>query len=117
MDTSLSNLMCAIDEFAAEREWDQFHTPKNLAGSILIEAGELLEVIQWDAPSFETLRGNEQLQARIQEELADVLNYALRFCSLLGCSPLEIVEAKLMKNQQKYPVEKAKGNATKYTDF
>ncbi|WP_369832976.1 nucleotide pyrophosphohydrolase [Brachybacterium sp. YJGR34] len=89
----------------AERDWQQFHTPENLAKSISIEAGELLECYQWNS------------QADVDEvagELADVLTYALLLADRLGLDPEQIVRAKLERTGQKYPVEKARGRSTKY---
>ena len=117
MPSSLNDLMKAIDEFADQRDWNQFHTPKNLAGSICIEGSELMELFQWDSPTKEALAADEEKLAKVREELADVLNYALRFCSILGLDPLQIIEEKLLINGEKYPVEKAKGSAKKYTEF
>ena len=117
MTINLEGLMNAIDQFAKERDWNQFHTPKNLAGSICIEGSELMELFQWDSPTTEDLAADETKLAKVKEELADVLNYTLRFCSILGLDPLQIVEDKLRINGEKYPVEKAKGSAKKYTEF
>ena len=115
--STLEDLIQAIDAFAAERDWDQFHTPKNLAGSILIESGELLEVIQWDSPSFDELVLDQRRSEKVKEELADILNYILRFCSLAGFNPISIVSHKLKINGQKYPVEKSKGSSKKYDEL
>lgn len=94
--------------FVAEREWTQFHTPGNLAKSIVIEAGELLECFQWsdDAPG-----------ARVVDELADVLTYCLLLAARLGVDPDQIVLDKLAVTREKYPVEKARGRSTKYDDL
>ncbi|NQX33290.1 nucleotide pyrophosphohydrolase [Herbiconiux sp. VKM Ac-2851] len=91
--------------FAAERDWPQFHTPENLAKSISIEAAELLELFQW-SPDAD--------QHRVQDELADVLTYAYLLAAKLGKNPDDIVRTKLEKTREKYPVEKSRGNATKY---
>lgn len=95
----------ALSDFVAERDWDQFHTPENLAKSISIEAAELLEQFQWNSdPDFEQLR----------DELADVLTYCLLLAKKYGLDPEELVLTKLEKTKAKYPVEKAKGSSTKY---
>lgn len=94
-----------IREFNEERDWDQFHSPANIAKSILIEAGELLECFQW---------GDDYDRNAVEEELADVVNYALVMADRLGVDLEEIVLRKLEKNRQKYPVEKARGRNTKY---
>lgn len=99
---SLRNTLRA---FTAEREWQQFHTPENLAKSISIEAAELLECFQWSADAdIHDVAG----------ELADVLTYALLLADRLELDPEQIVRAKLERTAQKYPVEKARGRSTKY---
>ena len=94
-----------IRNFNEERDWDQFHSPENLAKSISIEAGELLECFQWN---------NEYDLGEVKEELADVINYCLLMADKLGVDPKQIVLEKMEKIAKKYPVEKAKGKSTKY---
>ena len=94
----------ALREFVAEREWQQFHTPENLAKSISIEAGELLECFQW---------GDADLRSA-KDELADVLTYCLLLAERLGVDPDTIVLEKLAKTREKYPVEKSRGRSEKY---
>ena len=98
-------LMDEIEAFTVERDWDQFHSPANLAKSIAIEASELLECYQWD--------DNADPDA-VEEELADVLNYCLQLANKLNLDPIEIVRKKMKKNALKYPVEKSKGRSDKY---
>ena len=95
-----------IRRFTTDRDWDQFHSPANLAKSISIEANELLECFQWD-------ENNYDIEA-VKEELADVLVYCRNMLDKLGLDEDEIVNAKMDKNEAKYPVEKAKGKADKY---
>ena len=95
-----------IRKFTIDRDWDQFHSPANLAKSISIEANELLECFQWD-------ENNYDIEA-VKEELADVLVYCRNMLDKLGLDEDEIVNAKMDKNEAKYPVEKAKGRADKY---
>ena len=102
----LEMLMHRIDRFNKERDWDQFHSPANLAKSISIESGELLECFQWE-------EDNIDIDA-VKDELADVMNYCLQMCSVLGVDPIVILNSKMDKSEQKYPVEKAKGVSTKY---
>lgn len=104
---SLEKLKIEIDTFAEERDWGKFHSPANLAKSISIEANELLECFQWNDENFSV--------DDVKEELADVLNYAIRMASVMDLDIQEIVLDKMQKNAQKYPVHKAKGKANKYT--
>jgi len=98
----------ALRAFVAEREWDQFHSPENLAKSISIEAAELLELYQW---------GDEPDQTRVEEELADVVTYCIHLANRIGVDLDEIVMSKLTKTAEKYPVHLAKGRMTKYTEL
>lgn len=95
----MKELMKEIDEFNKERDWDQFHSPENLAKSISIEAGELLECFQWN---------NNYEKNEVCEELADVFTYCFMMADKLGADPKEIILKKLNKTRKKYPVEKAK---------
>ena len=95
-----------IRRFSDDRDWDQFHTPENLAKSIVIEAAELLECFQWSDSEYD-------LQ-HVKEELADVIVYSQNMIDKLGLDVDEIVNMKMEQNEKKYPVEKAKGNAAKY---
>lgn len=95
-----------IDKFNKDRDWDQFHTPVNLAKSISIEANELLECFQWNDTDYN--------RSDVLEELADVTNYCIQMAQVLGVDLLEIVNTKMDKTEQKYPVDKAKGVSTKY---
>ena len=99
--------------FREERDWHQFHNPKDLAMSISIEAAELLEAFQWSG-SDTTSVGRED---RIREELADVLIYCLYLADATGLDPIEIMEQKLAVNRAKYPVDASRGNARKYTQL
>lgn len=94
-----------IAQFTADRDWDQFHSPENLAKSIAIEAGELLECFQWSSCADK----NE-----LKEELADVMNYCIQLAQKEGLDICEILNEKIDKNETKYPVEKSKGVSTKY---
>lgn len=95
-----------IRKFSDDRDWDQFHSPANLAKSIVIEAAELLECFQWSDEGF-----NMQ---HVKEELADVLVYSQNLLDKLGLDADEIVNMKMFQNEAKYPVEKSKGSAAKY---
>lgn len=98
-------LLETLRAFMAEREWQQFHSPENLAKSINIEAGELLECYQWDSDAD---------RDEVADELADVLTYALLLADRLELDPERIIRTKLKRTAQKYPVDKAKGRSTKY---
>ena len=98
-----------IRKFTEDRDWDQFHSPANLAKSIVIEAAELLERFQWNETEYD-------LQ-HIKEELADVLVYSQNLLDKLELDADEIVNMKMEQNEAKYPVDKAKGNAVKYTEL
>jgi NTP pyrophosphatase (non-canonical NTP hydrolase) len=101
----MEKLMKEIKQFNEERDWDQFHSPENLAKSISIEAGELLECFQWN---------NSYDKDEVCEELADVFTYCIQMAMKLDVDPEEIILKKLDKTRKKYPVDKAKGVSTKY---
>jgi len=98
-----------IRKFTDDRDWDQFHTPVNLAKSISIEANELLECFQWSDTDYDL--------EHVKEELADVIVYSQNMLDKLGLDVDEIVMSKMAKNEAKYPVEKAKGSAAKYDEL
>lgn len=101
----MKKLMEEIEQFNKERDWDQFHSPENLAKSIAIESGELLECFQWN---------NNYNKDDVCEELADVFTYCIMMADKLNVDPEEIILKKLDKTRKKYPVDKAKGVSTKY---
>ena len=101
----MEKLMKEIKQFNEERDWDKFHSPENLAKSIAIESGELLECFQWN---------NNYDKEEVCEELADVFTYCIMMADKLGVDPGEIILKKLDKTKKKYPVDKAKGVSTKY---
>lgn len=101
----MKELMEEIKEFNEERDWNQFHSPENLAKSIAIESGELLECFQWN---------NNYDKEEVCEELADVFTYCIMMADKLEVNPEEIIRKKLDKTRKKYPVDKAKGVSTKY---
>ena len=112
---SIKELLIDVAEFRDARNWKQFHNPKDLAISISLEAAELLEVFQWTGADTEA--DTEKKLAKIKEELADVLIYALLLGDNLDLDISEIIADKLDKNNQKYPAEKAYGKADKYTAY
>ncbi|MDY5807712.1 MAG: nucleotide pyrophosphohydrolase [Lachnospira sp.] len=98
-----------IRKFSEDRDWDQFHSPENLAKSIVIEAAELLECFQWSDEEYDI--------QHIKEELADVLVYSQNLLDKLGLDADEIINMKMAQNEAKYPVEKAKGSSAKYNQL
>ena len=98
-----------VRKFTEDRDWDQFHSPANLAKSISIEANELLECFPWSDTEYDL--------EHVKEELADVIVFCQNMLDKLGLDVDEIVNEKMNKNEKKYPVEKAKGTAAKYTEF
>jgi NTP pyrophosphatase (non-canonical NTP hydrolase) len=105
-----------LRRFASERDWDQYHSPKNLAAALCVEAAELLEHFQWRTDEESKSLPVENL-AKVKEELADVLLYLIRLADKLNVDLLEAAISKLAMNAQKYPVDKARGNSRKYTDL
>lgn len=105
METALKR----VRAFVRERNWEQFHTPDNLAKSISIEAGELLECFQWEPDRYE--------YRAVCEELADVMIYCMQLADRLQVDMEDIILDKMEKNEKKYPVEKARGNAAKYDTY
>ena len=103
---SLEILKQEIEQFNNDRDWDQFHSPANLAKSISIEANELLECFQWDDDHYDI--------EEVKEELADVMNYCIQMSNKLNLDIKEIIESKLAITAKKYPVDKARGKSTKY---
>ncbi len=95
-----------IRKFVSDREWEQYHTPANLAKSISIEASELLECFQWSDTDYDL--------EHVKEELADVMVYCRNLLDELGVDEDEIINAKMDQNERKYPIEKARGTAAKY---
>ena len=98
-----------IIKFTEDRDWDQFHTPSNRAKSIAIEAAELLECFQWNDTEYD--------KDHVCEELADVMNYCIQMADKLNVDLDQVINDKINQNEKKYPVEKAKGKANKYTEL
>ena len=114
---SLKQTMEIVDAFTKERDWDQFHTVKNLISSISIETAELSETIQWSNPSTEEVLADSELIESMSHELADIMVYCLRLCSVLNQNPIQIMHEKIKLNAEKYPIEKVKGSSKKYSDY
>ncbi len=100
--------------FAEARDWEQFHSPKNLAMALAAEGGELLEIFQW-LTAEQSAALDEGERARVSEELADIQVYLVRLADVLDVSIPQAVEAKILQNAERYPIELSKGDATKYS--
>lgn len=116
--TPVGELKAAVSAFAKEREWLQFHTPKNLSMALAAEAAELMEHFLWTQPEDSHARALEPKRAEaIRDELADVVIYALEFANVTGIDLTEAIRAKMRQNAQKYPVEKTRGRSEKYNEL
>jgi dCTP diphosphatase len=113
---SLQNLARLLDDFARERDWAQFHSPKNLSMALIVEAAELLEHFQWLTESQSLELSPDKLR-RIREEVADVLIYLTRLSDRLGIDPLSAAYDKVEANRAKYPAERVRGKAKKYSEY
>lgn len=113
MTDSLHDLARQLRQFAAERDWQQFHSPKNLASALIVEAGELLEHFQWMTESQSRDLAPEQRDA-VGAEIADVLLYLIQLSSALGIDPVAAAYEKLKVNASRYPVDRSRGNSTKH---
>ena len=113
----LSLLKQKVDEFSKARDWEKFHTPKNLAMALTVEAAELMEIFQWLEPqkTYQTLPSEKQIA--VEHEVADIFIYLLRFCSVSGIDLISAAEEKLKHNAEKYPAELVKGQSKKYTEY
>ena len=116
MADSLAELRTKINAFVQERDWNQFHAPKNLAMAMIVEAAELVEHFQWDTleESHELTREKRE---QVSHELADTFIYLLRIAEVLEIDLIEAANTKIVLNAKKYPVEKAKGSNAKYTKY
>jgi len=114
--TKLDELRDALRAFTAARDWDPFHSPKNLAMALSVEAAELLEVFQWITEA-DSRNLEPAAKAAASDEIADVLLYLILLSDALGVDPLAAAERKIVANAQKYPVEKARGTSKKYDEL
>lgn len=112
----MEELIKKLREFAAERDWEQFHSPKNLSMALAVEVAEIIEHFQWLTEEQSRALDPETLR-KVREEIGDVQIYLARLADRLGISPLEAALEKLEINRKKYPPDKARGKATKSTDF
>jgi NTP pyrophosphatase (non-canonical NTP hydrolase) len=116
MTDSLNDLARQLDQFAEARDWQQFHSPKNLASALIVEAGELLEHFQWLTDEQSRALPPEKRDA-VAAEAADVLLYLIQLTSALGIDPVLAAQGKLTLNELKYPVDRARGNSKKYDEL
>jgi dCTP diphosphatase len=116
--TTLAEIKARVLAFARERDWEQFHAPKNLSMALAAEAAELMEHFLWAEPeASRAIAAQPAKRTKIEEELADVVIYALEFANMSGIDVAAAIERKMASNAAKYPVEKARGRADKYTEL
>lgn len=113
---TLARLRAELEKFAADRDWQQFHTPKNLAMALCVEASELMEHFQW-LTAEQSVRMSERRRRAVAAEIADVLIYLTRLADVLKIDALDAARRKLRQNARKYPIARARGNARKYNDL
>ena len=115
---TIASLSGLLRQFAAERDWEQFHTPKNLVMALTGEVGELTELFQWLTPAESAdIMADDEMAVRVREEIADVLAYLLRLADVLAIDLDSALTDKIAKNAAKYPVDTSRSVATKYTDL
>lgn len=116
--TTISDLKTRVLAFVRERDWEQFHSPKNLSMALAAETGELMEHFLWATPEqSRAITDDPVKRAKIADELADVVIYAIEFANITGLDIAAAIEAKMAANALKYPVAKARGRSEKYTDL
>ena len=116
--TTLADLKTRVLAFARERDWEQFHAPKNLSMALAAEAGELMEHFLWATPEQSQAVARDPAKRRkIEDELADVVIYALEFANVASMDVAAAIARKMTDNAQKYPVEKSRGRSDKYTEL
>ncbi len=116
--TTLAELKTRVLAFVSERDWEQFHSPKNLSMALAAESGELMEHFLWATPEQSSAIARDPAKrGKIADELADVVIYALEFANMTGIDVAAAIEAKMAANAKKYPVEKARGRSDKYTEL
>ena len=113
---SIEQIKVRLREFSAERDWDQFHSPKNLAMALIVEAAELVEHFQWLREEESTSLPADKLE-EIEQELADIQIYLIRLADKLDIDLMNAVDSKINLNEKKYPVSKVKGSARKYSEY
>ena len=115
-DNDINALRDRLKAFAKERDWEQFHSPKNLAAALIVEAAELLEHFQWlTTEQSEALPADKYREVEL--EMADIFIYLMRLCERLDVDLLKVVEEKIKMNEEKYPADKVRGSAKKYSEY
>jgi dCTP diphosphatase len=114
--SEIQSIVLRLREFADNRDWEQFHSPKNLSMALAVEAGELMEIFQW-LPQEDSRKLEEKDMSKAAAEIADVAIYLIRLSDVMGIDLLDTIKAKIDRNEEKYPIDKARGNSKKYTDF
>jgi len=109
--------MVLIRKFNKERDWDQYHSAKNLAGAIGIEASELLEIVQWDDPTYDEIRSDGERFARFGDELADIYIYLMILADQLTIDLDDSAREKIVKNDSRYPADRCRGRKDKYHSY
>jgi NTP pyrophosphatase (non-canonical NTP hydrolase) len=112
----MEELIHKLREFANERDWDQFHSPKNLAMALSVEVAEIVEIFQWLTQEESKNLKPEVLQ-EVKEEIGDVMIFLTNFADKLGIDPIEVAKEKIKKNEKNYPVDKVRGKSLKYTEY
>ena len=116
--TTVAELRARVLAFVHERDWEQFHSPKNLSMALAAESGELMEHFHWsDSPASQAVAQDPKKRPAIEAEIADVVIYALEFANICGIDLAAAIETKMAANAKKYPVEKARGRSDKYTEL
>ncbi len=112
----MKELVSQLRRFAAERDWEQFHSPKNLAMALSVEVAEIVEIFQWLTEDQSRKLDGEKLE-KVKEEIADVMIFLTNLADKLGIDPLDAAKEKIEKNRKKYPANIVKGKAHKYTEY
>ena len=112
----MEKLILDLRDFAKKRDWDQFHSPKNLTMALIVEVAEILEHFQW-AKEEDSYRLSAKKMREVREEIGDSMIYLVRLSDKLGIDPIQAAKDKLKKNKKKYPIKLVKGKSKKYTDY
>ena len=113
----ITQLKAKLNQFAEERDWEQFHSPKNLSMALSVEASELLEIFQWMPEEKSRNLQDQNLKTAISDELADIILYATRLADQLNISLADAIDSKFESNVEKYPIDKVKGSSKKYNTY